>query len=432
GLAHYHLHRHLKVWCNFQPTEQSQETHSIYTIVRVLSTASDTTVTKGHQSISSQGANVTMPRSRVTLGDLPKELFLRIIVFVDGKTVVISCRLVCRSWKSAIDGSMELQLVIELWADGMVAGDLPDLTNAETLDALYERRRAWLGLNWSSRIELKVHPLHHAHRLTGGVFGQLWSTSFTATWLPSARNQTTRTSTIDFGVQRSQFVMDPTQDLVVFVYMAAYNVVNVDCRSLSSLEPYHLATLSVVLTYCGARREYIVAVALAGNILSVLFFEGLVLFNWREGTVLAVCPECFILHCINTVQGTDGDFPPVRPDSFSLVSPRAYILGYKKPQPRLEIWAFEGNIYNHIATLQLPELVRNVEDTSFTTYSTGFWAVPGAGRQFSKSNDERLFVVYFLSKHLFVHFRYLQRYLLNRDGPVVVPWNEWGPQHTRM
>ncbi|KAJ7214053.1 hypothetical protein GGX14DRAFT_618213 [Mycena pura] len=96
--------------------------------------------------------------SRVTFGDLPQELLLKILVFTDGKTLVNSCIPVCRSWKSAIDGSIELQLVIELCADGMVAGDLPDSSVAETLEALYEWRCAWLSLNWSSHIELKIEP----------------------------------------------------------------------------------------------------------------------------------------------------------------------------------------------------------------------------------------------------------------------------------
>ncbi|KAJ7203781.1 hypothetical protein GGX14DRAFT_647909 [Mycena pura] len=352
---------------------------------------------------------------RVTLGDFAQELLVQIFTFVDGKTLVNSCLLVCWSWKSAIDGSMELELVIELWADGMVAGDLPGLTIAETLDALYERRRAWLGLNWSSRIQLKEKPFQYVYRdcLTGGVFGQLWDTLFTATWLPSARNPTTRTSTGDISVRASRFVMDPTQDLVVFVCLGAHNEISVDCRSLSSLKPYHLAALPMVLTDW---NEYITAVDLAGDILSLFFDTGrLVLLNWREGI--------------------DGDFPPVPADSFSLLSPRAYILGYGgDTQPRLEIWAFKGSIHNHIVTLQLPELVRPVENPLFATYCPGFRAIPGAGQRFSKSNDERLFVVHFLSKHLFVHFRYLLQYLTSRDGPVdvVVPWNEWGPQHTRM
>ncbi|KAJ7207851.1 hypothetical protein GGX14DRAFT_634192 [Mycena pura] len=318
----------------------------------------------------------------------------------------------------AIDGSMELQVVIELWADGMVAGHLPNLTIAETLDALYERRRAWLGLNWSSRIELEVKPWPRACRLTGGVFAQLCDTSFTATWLPSAGNPMTRTSTVVLGGTVSHFVMDPTQDLVVFVHMGTYNEVNMNCRSLSSLEPYPLAASPMVMVYSMDWNEHISAVDLAGDVLSLFFDKGrLVLLNWGEGAVSA---------------GIDGDFPPKRPVSFSLLSPRAFILGYggnMEPQPRLEIWTFEGYIQNHIATLQLPELVRNVEDPYFATYTTGFCAIPGAGRQFSKSNDERLFVVFFLSKHLFVHFRYLLQYLANR-GPVVVPWYEWGPQHT--
>ncbi|KAJ7227451.1 hypothetical protein GGX14DRAFT_629987 [Mycena pura] len=361
--------------------------------------------------------------ARVTLGDFAQELLVQIFTFLDAKDLVNSCLLVCWSWKSAIDGSMELQLVIELWADGMVAGDLPNLTIVETLDALYERRRAWLGLNWFSRIELEVKPWPCTYRLTGGVFAQLCDTSFTATWLPSARNPMMWTSTVVLDVtgRENHFVMDPTQDLVLFAYMGTHNEVNMNCRSLSSLKPYPLRAGPMVMAYSMDWNEHIRAVDLAGDVLSLFFDQGrVVLLNWCKGGLSV---------------GINSDFPPVRPASFSLLSPRAFILGYggdMEPQPKLEIWAIKGNIHNHVATLQLPELVRDVLDPSFATYTTGFCAIPGTGRQFSKSNDERLFVVFFLSKHLFVHFRYLLQYLANRDGPVIVPWHEWGPQHTRM
>ncbi|KAJ7214050.1 hypothetical protein GGX14DRAFT_542311 [Mycena pura] len=363
--------------------------------------------------------NLDVPR--VTFGDLPQELLLKILVFTDGKTLVNSCIPVCRSWKSAIDGSMELQLVIELWADGMVAGDLPGSTVAETLEALYKWRCAWLSLKWSSHIELKIEPGLLKHQLTGGVFGQLTRTrtSFTAIWLPSARDPKTRTSAGVLGVWAEDFVMDPSIDLVAFVYHGDDNDVNVECRSLSSLEPYPLAACPVLEFSVARGNRLLVALDLAGDILGIFYqLPGrLVLINWREGTVL---------------MGIDNTFPPVGPFSFSLLSPRAYIIGYRGPLPKLEIWALEGNLHIHTATLQLPEVEIGVQHWSFATRSVGFRVNPGDGRRFSKSNDERLFVVRFLSYRLFVHLRYLLRYLSNRDGPVIVPWNEWGPQNTRM
>ncbi|KAJ7214052.1 hypothetical protein GGX14DRAFT_618211 [Mycena pura] len=237
--------------------------------------------------------------------------------------------------------------------------------------------------------------------LIGGVFGQLTRTSFTAIWLPSARDPKTRTSHGVLGVSAEDFVMDPSIDLVAFVYHGADNDVNVDCRSLFSLEPHPLAACPV-LKFSVARGNNIIALDLAGDILSIFY------------------------------KSPGRTFPLVAPFSFSLLSPRAYILGYRGPLPKLEIWAFEGNLHVHTATLQLPEVEIGVRNWSFSTRSGGFRVNPGDGRRFFKSNDERLFVVRFLSHRLFVHLRYLLRYLSNRDGPVIVPWNEWGPQNTRM
>ncbi|KAJ7203784.1 hypothetical protein GGX14DRAFT_369194 [Mycena pura] len=356
---------------------------------------------------------------RPTLSGLPQEILLQILGIVDGKTLITSCPLVCRSWKAAIEGCAELQLSVELWADGMVAGATPGLTPTETLEALYERRRAWLGLNWSSRTVLRLEPGFRAYDLVGGVFGQLWDTSFAASWLPSARDPTTRTSTTVLGFRPKDFVMDPSQDLVAFVYESAVNDVSVDCRSLSSLKPHPLAAHRVLTFSVGTFLLSFLTVDLADDIISLFFDHSgrIVLLNWRKGMVLA---------------GLGGTFPPFTPFSFSLLTPRAYILGYRGAQPKLEIWVFEGGAHTHTTTLLLPEVEIQSGEVSFSTHSGAFCANPLAGRRFSKSNDERIFVVSFGDSYLFVHYRYLLKRIQNRGEAIVVPWNEWGPKHTRM
>jgi hypothetical protein len=74
---------------------------------------------------------------------------------------------VCRLWKDTIDGSSEIRLSIELWADGMVSGDARGATRAETLKALHQRRRAWLRLEWASRETFPVEQLSRAYELVG-------------------------------------------------------------------------------------------------------------------------------------------------------------------------------------------------------------------------------------------------------------------------
>ncbi|KAJ6541984.1 hypothetical protein DFH09DRAFT_48254 [Mycena vulgaris] len=359
--------------------------------------------------------------------DLPQELVWEILNHLDGRSLLQSCSSVCRLWKETIDSSAELQYRLELWADGMVVGDSGNSPAVEKLEVLYERRRAWLTLHWTSTTTIPIESSSRAYELVDGIFAQqnIGPGSFTTVSLPSTRDRIPRaTSNCDLGMQPRDFVIDPTQDLVAFVYEHPSNVCNVDYRALSSLKPHPLAAIATMSFQASNFPMGYLSVELADDVVSLFFgYSGrIVLLNWREGTVIA---------------DIAGEYNYASPCSFSLLSPRVFILGHSIDSGKIEIWDFEGRASstpNLAVSLQLPEVIEGATIEYVVAHSGPFRAAPAAGKPFSKSNESRLCVLSLEYPEdvysLFVPHRYFHAQLSKRGE--VIPWDDWGPQHSRM
>ncbi|KAJ7667391.1 hypothetical protein B0H17DRAFT_253635 [Mycena rosella] len=361
---------------------------------------------------------------RLFLCDLPQEILLEVLTLLDGKSLLLSCPSVCRLWKNIIDSSTDIQYTLELWADGFIVGASGNSSAVEKLKALHERRRAWLSLNWSSRTVIPIDPTSRAYELVDGVFAQLnvGIQSFTAVWLPSALDHVPKTtSNSDLGIDPRDFVIDPTQDLVAFVYEHPEDSANVECRTLLSLKPHPLATLPLISFPVTDFPLGPLCVDLADDVIGLFFASSgrVVLLNWRTGRIIAdiASPDSFAW-------------------SFSLLSPRAFILGHGAGSGELQIWSFEDNVPNHVASLQLPRVIEDGTLEYLVTHSGSFRAKPAVGKSFSKSNERRLCVVSLEyadeNYSLFIPHRHFQKYLSKTGGDIIVPWDDWGPQYSRM
>ncbi|KAF7333515.1 F-box domain-containing protein [Mycena venus] len=377
---------------------------------------------------------------------LPVEILLGILSLLDGKTIVRGFS-VCRLWRETIESSTELKYIIELWADGLVSGPACGLSPVQKLEKLYKWRRAWQNLEWTSQTVFPIDGNPRAYELVGGVFAQqnTWPQSdFNVIRLPSVDISAQISRTENIGIQSLDFAMDPTQDLVVFLHKYPDEIGNFDCRTLSTLAPHPLASsprLSFDLRDENFRRIFL---QVADDIVGLLFRTSgesaapslrLVLFNWRTGTAL--------------VDLAGPQFPPSVSD-FALLSPHAYILGcindssYHRGRARgmgeIHIYTFDrahAAHPSHVATLQLPQLHPGRCLERIVAHSGPFCARPIQGTLFSKANDKRICVIslaYDRSEFytVYVHHRYFEKYLTNDGAPLTIPWDEWGPQHSRM
>ena len=130
----------------------------------------------------------------------------------------------CRALKATIDNFAELQYLVELGADGMIHCPT-NLSTADCLNLLVERRRAWAQLDWKQCVSVDMPGACQAYELVGGVFAKTMSIAgetggsrnFLASWLPSRHNSGHLLEHKDVGLLSRDFAIDPTQDLIAFV-----------------------------------------------------------------------------------------------------------------------------------------------------------------------------------------------------------------------
>nr|GAT53420.1 predicted protein [Mycena chlorophos] len=389
------------------------------------------------------------------LSRLPPEILPVIFELLDGQSI-LRCSAVCRGWRSIVSSSTEMHYLVELWADGLEPGHSLGRSSAEKLQRLLDWRQAWTTLKWSSTSDFPITEHPRAYELVGGVFAQhnTWPRSdFSTLRLPGVDAPQAQAMTREsVGVSSLDFAMDPTQDLVVFLYKVEFwsETGNFDIRSLSTLEPHPLAahpTLSFDLRDDAFRRIFL---QVADDVIGLLFrtsqvAEGslrLVLFNWRTGTALLDLTGPELPHSIS---------------DFALLSPRSYILasvnvqsyipghGMHRGTGELHLYAFDGTRRNtdpdHIASLQLPAPHPGRLLERVIVHSGPFCAglVPGA--QFVKSNARRICVISLAydrmeSYSLYMHHAFFERCIQQRTADTntvpVVPWGDWGPHNTRL
>ncbi|KAF7358540.1 F-box domain-containing protein [Mycena venus] len=147
---------------------------------------------------------------------------------------------------------------------------------------------------------------------------------------------------------------------------------------------------------------------------------------------------------------TEGGIP-LAVTEFHLLSSRSYIFacasfegGYEAGE--IGIFTFEGDCTNSpilIANLELPDLNPGIYITNMIIQAGPFCANPISGTPFSKSNDNRIYMILLCYGtenwcRLFVHRRCFHSYVLDVDhvrektGVTAVPWREWGPQNSRL
>lgn len=123
-------------------------------------------------------------------------------------------------------GSIQLQYIVELGADGLVDGPSSQLSVQERLALLLDRRRRWRSLDWAAKVSVPITGECLAYELVAGVFAKAMSMKRTS-WLGSEHlalvhlptRQTASEVVIreDIGLLCKDFAIDPTQDLIAFV-----------------------------------------------------------------------------------------------------------------------------------------------------------------------------------------------------------------------
>ncbi|KAJ7753586.1 hypothetical protein DFH07DRAFT_921278 [Mycena maculata] len=374
---------------------------------------------------------------RRSLTDMPPEILFEILTFLDAKTMIL-CSSVSRAWHATVNGSSGLQYAIQLWVDGLVAGDMGALTPTDTLHALHERRRAWYSLQWTSRTVIEAESLNtsRAYELVGGILAQQelrsdFCTISLAHIMDIDRAKTKHPIGIDLD-DFQDFALDPSQNLLVVLYQPANEWARLECRTLSSHQAHPLAPAALFSFPLDRDPALALSIQIADDVIALSFPDNnrLIILNWREGITLI---------------DSSGIQSPLYVADFEFLSPRSYVLAFPSESGRIEIHMFEGgraDATTHVATLWLPALVDDRFITSLGIYSGPFCARPMPGRPYTTSNERRIYMFSMNYNNLewsrlFVHYRTLQKYVSDyvieeRTDPLDVPWNGWGPNNSRL
>ncbi|KAJ6535100.1 hypothetical protein B0H19DRAFT_1080496 [Mycena capillaripes] len=237
-----------------------------------------------------------------SLGVLPPELLSEILAFLDAKTLLLCSSAISHPyaskvhslWREAVKSSPELQYTIELWADGMLHGGSGTLTHTDTLEALFQLHRTFATLEWTSKTVVNIESLAscRAYELVGGIIAQQQGPDFLAVSLSNIVNDPEHAKLIhDIGIDPQDFqdfAVDPTQDLMAFLYVPPGELAHLQLRTMSSHEPHPLATHPHLLFALDRDPTMSLSIQIVDDIIGMFFPEplGVIIFNWRTGSLI--------------------------------------------------------------------------------------------------------------------------------------------------
>ncbi|OAX35169.1 hypothetical protein K503DRAFT_793915 [Rhizopogon vinicolor AM-OR11-026] len=397
--------------------------------------------------------NVTETPSLLLL--LPSELLIENLRHLDHRSILRCCS-VCRELKRVIDSSVELQYRIELALDCMLDGPPSILTVAERLEQLRDLRRAWTLFEWKKEIRVPMSGFCQAYELVGGVFAKTSSSAgvfihygsrhFVSTWLPSSSDPGHTLVRGDLGIATRDFAIDPTQDLIALVktdedlsHDSGY--IEVYIRTISS-NVQHPAAASPMLRTSTSFPMNSAFIQIVDDVVGMMFWtelEGgrIAIWSWKTGKILV---------------DLDVDHLPPNISDFSFISRRAYMVTRGMGGGAIQVFTFgeDENDVVHVANLLLPPLKLRTHIVHSNIHTGPFVADCPPGTPFWTNQEERMYVLsvqyiqvdpdapgarprfclFFKSS---TPLRYVRKHREQRpEGAFEVPWDEWGPQGTRM
>ncbi|THH03402.1 hypothetical protein EW145_g6285 [Phellinidium pouzarii] len=382
---------------------------------------------------------------------IPAEIIISIFDNLDWRTLV-RCSAVCRFWKQFIRESLSLQYKIELGADGLVNGPSGGLPVPERIRALHARRAAWRSLAFRRKVTIPVPGECHAYELVGGVFAKAMhrdgslgmgltpnpgSRHFNMIKLPTPTGESETVVREDIGMLCRDFAIDPTQDLIALVEQpdAESPSVSVHLRTISTNEKHPTTSVPVITQSLKAS------------------FDGAEIQICED--VIAVVSELSssaYRYCID----------------FSLISNYAFMMTCRSSPGSIKVYTFRAfgstTPMMTCTDLLLPMLQPNNHYAEIHSHTAPFTANVPKGAPFGTSEDARIhvlsivtlpappphsnsdselgvppmghpasFIVIVLNRILLKYADAQRDCALNlaRGVHLEVPWEDWGPRHTR-
>ncbi|KAF5374083.1 hypothetical protein D9757_010711 [Collybiopsis confluens] len=383
---------------------------------------------------------------------LPPEIILGILLRLDAVSLT-RCQLVCKFFRDTITQSANLVYTIELAISQQEDGQTSILSPKEKLELLRNQQKHWTQMRWGDELRYTMKK-SGLWELFGNVLVQRnLDHSFTFVQLPSThRNILERTWTVkperphivrDFGI-------DPSQDLFVLIEVprrlrnVSSPIYNLHVQTMSAAKKHPLAVESGIIRHSrhAFDQSTSFSIQISGDYVGLFFHDSamqneFIIWEWKTG---------------NKKLHFDGD----NLLSFSFLSERHVLFSTFTEEGAFELFIVdfiaessekqEYNSVSHGLKLALPQLALDVSPLMLTVRSdpSPHWA-PHSDLKvpfYASHSDEKIFVAsLWLQKASIRHltFVFTLSALLPRLktlGPIstdsAIPWEDWGPQATRM
>ncbi|KAJ7620295.1 hypothetical protein FB45DRAFT_1062618 [Roridomyces roridus] len=348
----------------------------------------------------------------MSLAKMPPEIFCEILSLLPPK-VLLTCLTVSRAWHGTILRSPALQYVIRLWKDGLVPGDPGSSSSTDMLRELDRRRQAWANLDWTSQTVVEILDTNTAESVV-----QRQGLGIDAENL-------------------EDFTLDPAQDLIASFHQSCPGQGTLVFQTLSGRQHHPMARCPMISFPIDRDMRVLLYTQIAGDVVGAAIFEGgyctLRLWNWHTGDCLARLPQC------------DSPYPESQ-----FLSPRALVQSVPTHNGRIEIYTIKADQIGvssviQVASLHLPALDDDYDLEFIEMHAGPTCPQPMPRRPFSSAYTRRIYMFHLryitddgsLQPRLFVPHRTLDSYVSRYDqerltAPLDVPWEDWGPQNTRM
>ncbi|KZV66977.1 hypothetical protein PENSPDRAFT_755247 [Peniophora sp. CONT] len=315
-------------------------------------------------------------------------------------------RQTCKQLHSLVTSSTTLQYTLSLAANGMLDGpsSIP-LTTAERLALLRTRHAAWRTLSLGlASASIHLPGYCQASDFVGGYFGRCFShnlddvdsigtPNLTLVTLPSrSPTRELKVETHDVGVHMKDFTLDPSQDLLALLDMLGTDsgTVRIHLRQLNDPTASHPGAGAAMLEAEAELDILECTLDIAGDVLALYVRHNtpqVIIFNWRTGEeVVNMIPPAH----------------PVPSESFSLLSPRTFLVAYPDPDA-IRLFSFTSPSPSKIASvtaiMRLPPTVPGASYFSISAVTSHWLAAAPPGSAHFPSNNHRVCTLNYRVSH---------------------------------
>ncbi|KAF9479670.1 hypothetical protein BDN70DRAFT_878543 [Pholiota conissans] len=405
---------------------------------------------------------------------IPEELQIKILSCLDGVSVTL-CAMACKSLNEMVKSSSQLQCIVELHLDGLVlAPPTPNVDYPRTIERLLHQRQAWMALDWGKTSAIQINGIWTTFNSGSGALAGLNvdTKHYEIVYLSTIDNANIRPN-----IQRDlpdisarEIAMDMSQDLIVLLEDLTYiepqsqeqcHSIRLHLHSISSDGIHQLAQhspLEIIPFRRDTPRGCVYNIQIVGKVVVVQFnsyFESganhgtrLYLWNWNTSDLIF---DSSLSNSLNFPLS-----PTTMPGlEYSLMNTSLLVQTSFEDSGCIRLFQImhspiAQSVVVHVATLHLPKVLPTTQVLMIFTETGAREACPLLYTNFMQNDEDRLhsfMVVYGYSDDanaptqlteliVFVHQRCLLRYAAQpppaEDLPRDIPWEDWGPQNTRI